>query len=58
MVGMFAAWHASSGLGMQILERQGDIYGTVGGNAVRKVQRGCEEWDKWGLQYSRDDSGV
>ena len=53
-----AAWHASSGLAMQILERQSDIYGNLNPNALSKIRQHCEEWDEWSLQYSQDDSGI
>ncbi|CAF9923127.1 MAG: hypothetical protein ALECFALPRED_002306 [Alectoria fallacina] len=59
------AWHASSGLAMQILERQNDIIPTIGSLAA--TERTCKGWDKWlaenngtfgGPGNLQDDSGV
>ncbi|SLM40963.1 Multicopper oxidase, type 3 [Lasallia pustulata] len=52
------AWHASSGLAMQILERQSDIYGSLNPNALSKIRQHCHEWDEWNLQFLQDDSGI
>ncbi|KAK4697824.1 hypothetical protein P7C71_g309, partial [Lecanoromycetidae sp. Uapishka_2] len=52
------AWHASSGLALQILERQEDIEGTIGSlNATRET---CKGWDGWleGHVVDQDDSGI
>lgn len=54
----FAAWHASSGLAMQILERQSDIYESLNPNALNKIQQHCDQWDEWNLVYTQDDSGI
>lgn len=50
------AWHASSGLALQIMERQDDILGSIG--TLTNTVRTCEGWDKWDLAFEQDDSGV
>lgn len=53
------AFHASSGLALQILERQDEIIGSLGGaGALAGTKSGCEGWDKWNLQIDQDDSGI
>ncbi|KAK6393792.1 hypothetical protein LTR65_002169 [Meristemomyces frigidus] len=50
------AWHASSGLALQILERQQDIKTTVG--SLAHVDQVCQGWDQMNLKFSQDDSGI
>lgn len=50
------AWHASSGLALQILERQQDIKPTVG--SLAQVESVCDGWDDMHLQFDQDDSGI
>lgn len=50
------AWHASSGLALQILERQQDIKPTVG--SLAPVEQVCDGWDEMNLKFSQDDSGI
>ena len=47
------AWHASSGLGLQILEREKDINGTLTPDRRAETKRVCQEWDKW---YNNTDN--
>ena len=60
------AWHASSGLAMQILERQSEIAPTIGGS-LAATRETCRSWDIWlaanGGNFGRpgntqDDSGI
>ncbi len=60
---MNIAWHASSGLAMQILERQSDIVPTIG--SLTATESTCESWDTWFAGYNdtfagfdQDDSGI
>ncbi|KAI9838099.1 MAG: hypothetical protein M1819_006255 [Sarea resinae] len=52
------AWHASSGLALQIMERQRDIEASVG--SLTPTIETCEGWDKWVKTHKidQDDSGV
>ncbi|KAL2043517.1 hypothetical protein N7G274_003824 [Stereocaulon virgatum] len=52
------AWHASSGLAMQILERQSEILPTI--PSLDPTRKTCKGWDKWlaGHVLDQDDSGV
>ena len=62
------AHHASSGLALQILERQKDIQHPPGW--LDQVDKGCASWKKWfkpenlwdkhdvELKYFQDDSGI
>lgn len=66
------AWHASSGLAIQVLERQEDALKLLESSPHRleEVQRTCKNWRKWfsdphnfwhpegGAQAFQDDSGV
>jgi len=53
------AWHASSGLALQVYERQPDIIGHLGGEgALGPVKQGCQSWDKFDLKFDQDDSGI
>jgi len=49
-------WHASSGLALQILERQQDIKTTVG--SLAPVEQTCQEWEQMNLKFNQDDSGI
>ncbi|KAL2055956.1 hypothetical protein ABVK25_003598 [Lepraria finkii] len=54
------AWHASSGLAMQILERQNDILPTI--PSLDPTRKTCQGWDAWLAShistFNQDDSGV
>lgn len=50
------AWHASSGLALQILERQQDIKTTIG--SLAHVDQVCKGWDQMNLKFAQDDSGI
>lgn len=52
------AWHASSGLALQILERHGQIESTIG--SLEPTKKTCQGWDKWlaGHTIDQDDSGI
>jgi len=52
------AWHASSGLAMQIMEDQENIERTIKNKGA--IQNTCREWNKWNATYNveQDDSGV
>lgn len=66
------AWHASSGLALQILERQDDAQALISKNPERlgEVTRTCANWKKWfanpknfwnpaeGVISFQDDSGI
>ena len=41
------AWHASSGLALQVMERQNDIVDTIGVQAVNTAKRDCAKWKRW-----------
>jgi Multicopper oxidase len=58
------AWHASSGLALQILEREGDI--EISDDSMEKINRTCYNWDRWYGDINnhwdptefQDDSGI
>lgn len=58
------AWHASSGLALQILEREPDI--NVTGASMKAINQTCETWKEWYGNTShwfnpmefQDDSGI
>lgn len=64
------AWHASSGLGFQILERQDEILKKLTPERLAPVVDGCDKWKTWfadvnnyynpsgGVEAFQDDSGV
>ncbi|RSL78709.1 hypothetical protein CEP51_007958 [Fusarium floridanum] len=61
------AWHASSGLALQILEREDDLKKMMTEKRLEETRRVCENWDKWYSNTSnhwnasgpfQDDSGV
>lgn len=62
------AMHASSGLAMQILERQEDAAGILTPERLKPVRDGCQKWDKWSsnpnnlwaknITIFQDDSGI
>ncbi|KXJ90396.1 multicopper oxidase-domain-containing protein [Microdochium bolleyi] len=41
------AWHASSGLALQILERQADLREMMTGKRLAETRRVCKKWDEW-----------
>ncbi|KAJ3524320.1 hypothetical protein NM208_g12103 [Fusarium decemcellulare] len=61
------AWHVSSGLALQILERQEDLKKLMTEEKLAEPRRVCANWDKWFSNKSnhwnasgvfQDDSGV
>ena len=61
------AWHASSGLALQILERENDINATLNEDWKKETKRVCHEWNKWynnktnwfdPNHFFQDDSGI
>lgn len=64
------AWHASSGLALQILERQQAADQIMTPEKLGRVQNGCGKWHEWfdnesnywypagGMEAFQDDSGV
>ena len=54
------AWHASSGLALQIMERETDIQKTITPERMSETKRVCEEWHKWNEtnHVEQDDSGI
>ncbi|KAF2186467.1 multicopper oxidase [Zopfia rhizophila CBS 207.26] len=58
------AWHAGSGLALQILERQGEIEGANG--PLDQQRQGCQKWDAWLATHKdvfdpvedQEDSGI
>ncbi|KAF9635511.1 Multicopper oxidase type 1 [Lasiodiplodia theobromae] len=52
------AWHASSGLALQILERQPDILDSIG--TLEATNRTCDGWDAYEKAHpiDQDDSGI
>jgi hypothetical protein len=45
-----AAFHASEGLALQILERQAEantLFNTPGSPVTKETERVCANWDKW-----------
>ena len=53
------AWHASSGLALQILERQKEIIPTIG--SLSATENTCKGWDTWvkdNPRIDQDDSGI
>ncbi|KAI8653708.1 Laccase 2 [Fusarium sp. Ph1] len=41
------AWHASSGLALQIMEREEDLKKLMTKERLRETRRVCKNWDKW-----------
>ncbi|KAL3293675.1 laccase 2 [Colletotrichum asianum] len=61
------AWHASSGLALQILERQEDLKKLMTEERLTETRRVCANWDTWFANKSnhwsaddpfQDDSGI
>ena len=62
------AWHASSGLAMQILEQQDALLKQMTPARLAPVEKGCATWDKWfsnpnnlwdaNVTFFQDDSGI
>ena len=61
------AWHASSGLALQILEREKDIGATLSPARKDETERVCHKWNEWyndtnnyfdPKQPLQDDSGI
>ncbi|KAH8888457.1 hypothetical protein GQ53DRAFT_843425 [Thozetella sp. PMI_491] len=51
------AWHASQGLAMQLIEREGEIAPIVGQD-IEQYERVCKNWNSWHGPYEMDDSGI
>ncbi|KAL8929073.1 MAG: hypothetical protein Q9172_000616 [Xanthocarpia lactea] len=62
------AWHASSGLAMQILESQEALQKQMTRARLEPVEKGCATWDKWfsdpknlwdpNVTFFQEDSGI
>lgn len=55
------AWHASSGLALQILERKNEILADLGPERVHATEQVCLGWDSWlahGELIDQEDSGI
>ena len=61
------AWHASSGLALQIMERERDILKGADPARIAETERVCKKWVEWYLnpknhfnasQAFQDDSGI
>ncbi|KAJ9221105.1 CAZyme family AA1 [Paecilomyces variotii] len=54
------AWHASSGLALQILERTGDIHKALGPERLDAVKETCKQWKQWDAteRVNQEDSGI
>ncbi|KAF2233008.1 multicopper oxidase [Viridothelium virens] len=52
------AWHASSGLALQIFERTEAIPSALGKGALNVTEKVCANWDKWDLKFNQTDSGI
>lgn len=61
------AWHASSGLALQIMEREQDILKGADPARIAETRRVCQRWDEWyqdpknhfnASQAFQDDSGI
>ena len=54
------AWHASSGLALQIIEREADISDTITPDRMGETKRVCGKWNKWLADHhlEQDDSGI
>ena len=58
------AWHASSGLAIQVLERDGSV--NISSAALKQTTRVCDNWDDWFANKNnwyetdnfQDDSGI
>jgi len=52
------AWHASSGLALQLLERQGEIAKTIKNR--KQIDETCNAWKDYRTHVSifQDDSGI
>lgn len=51
-------WHAGSGMSLQILERQKEITGWLGGPAaLEPAKKGCRNWDAF-LARNQNDPNV
>ncbi|GAB7354000.1 hypothetical protein MBLNU459_g4593t2 [Dothideomycetes sp. NU459] len=55
------AFHAASGLALQIMERESQILSALGGEtSLDPVDAGCQSWTQWGVynEPAQDDSGI
>ena len=54
------AWHAGSGLALQVMERQAEITGTIGSGSLGPIRDQCESWKGWVAKnpIHQEDSGV
>ncbi|KAF2212680.1 hypothetical protein CERZMDRAFT_40654, partial [Cercospora zeae-maydis SCOH1-5] len=50
------AWHASSGLALNIIERQDEIVGSIG--SLDGTRETCAGWERMGLKFEQEDSGI
>ncbi|KAJ9138645.1 Multicopper oxidase [Pleurostoma richardsiae] len=54
------AWHASAGLGLQIIQGGDDIVPSLGPGALDETVRVCDNWNKYNGVHpvAQDDSGI
>jgi len=54
------AWHAGSGLALQVLERQSEITRAIGAGSLKPIQDQCASWKAWVAKnpIHQEDSGV
>ncbi|KAF5013303.1 hypothetical protein FDECE_682 [Fusarium decemcellulare] len=61
------AWHASSGLALQIMEREEDLKKLMTEEKLKQTREGCVKWNEWfsnkdnlwnGTGIFQDDSGI
>ena len=54
------AWHISSGLGLQFVERESEILNYIPGHVRQSYQKQCQKWNKYyaNSPSKQDDSGV
>ncbi|KAF2006452.1 multicopper oxidase [Amniculicola lignicola CBS 123094] len=62
------AWHAGSGLALQVMERQSEIETSLGTGALDPIREGCKKWDAWTQlpgkfnpkdpEHGQEDSGI
>ena len=55
------AWHASEGLAVQFVEREGEIGGLIEVEGEKEFDRRCEAWREYDgdkVVYQQADSGI
>jgi hypothetical protein len=51
------AWHASQGLAMNFVEREGEIAALVAED-IEQYDSNCKSWEAYKTKYEMDDSGI